>query len=482
MTVTPGVDVGAILSLVITLGLSVGALFVAFGWYGRRLSDHLHCRGCGFDLHGSSDEQGEPPASCPECGRSFREGKGTRRGLRRVRPALLGVGVFVLMLGVGALGLQAYAGSRNLNLNPYKPVWLLRYEAGQHGTTTSVAALDELITRHHAARLSQPAIHLLVADGMQLQADMTAAWEPRWGEIVEFAREQGQVADADWERYIKTAVVSSLSLDVRDRVMIGDPIYHWVRSSRPRLSDSSRRWHISREDRGFAIDGIEDTDKPGGRSSSGGSLGGRHGGGASGRGEPFQHELWGDLEPQRYEATRGLSIEVSEMVPGSWEKQGTPFLVFDHDLSDTFELTDEPTAVPVVDDALRDQVHQSLTEEGFKVRSGERWGYISGSIELKQPPVGLAFRVYLRDSQGREVELGTINEGPNDQTSYHVSGEKPDWGDWTEDSGDVVLRPDEAAAKQSNDVFEYWDEEVLLVGVPIKLPEPAHDEGRAVSP
>ncbi|MEM6756601.1 MAG: hypothetical protein AAF586_05490 [Planctomycetota bacterium] len=177
-----------------------------------------------------------------------------------------------------------------------------------------------------------------------------------------------------------------------------------------------------------------------------------------------------------------MSIEVSEMVPGSWEKQGTPFLVFDHDLSDTFELTDEPTAVPVVDDALRDQVHQSLTEEGFKVRSGERWGYISGSIELKQPPVGLAFRVYLRDSQGREVELGTINEGPNDQTSYHVSGEKPDWGDWTEDSGDVVLRPDEAAAKQSNDVFEYWDEEVLLVGVPIKLPEPAHDEGRAVSP
>lgn len=467
------VQVSAILNLIVALGLSVGVLLAAFGWRGRRVSDHPHCRRCGFDLHGSLDGHGRTPESCPECGRSLRGVRGVRSGLWRTRPALLGVGVFLVLVGLGAIGTRAYIAQSNVNLNVYKPAWLLRYEAGRHGTRSSVAALDELIARLHAARLGQPAVDGLVAEGMQLQADPTASWEPRWGEIVEYAREQGMVSDTDWHQYIKTAAIMSLSLEVRPRVMIGDPIYQWVRKSRARLSDSHRRWHFQRGDHSFQIDGIEDPTSRRVRSSSGGSLSGRHGGGASGRGFPFNREVWGGLGPGTHEVKRVVSIEISEVASGGGEPIGPPFLAFDHELTGTLELTAEPTVRAVVDGSMRDPVSRSIRAEEFRVASGSGWDHVTGSIDLARPPVGLAFRVYLRDGRGREVDLGTINEGPNDRTSYHVSAEQPDWGAWTEPTGDVVLRPDEEAAKRSSDVFDYWNEEVVIEGVPVELPAPS---------
>ncbi|MEM0914408.1 MAG: hypothetical protein AAGK09_07335 [Planctomycetota bacterium] len=384
----------------------------------------------------------------------------------------------MLLLGVGAIGVQAYVGSRNVSLNPYKPVWLLRYEASQHGTGASAAALDELIARLHAGSLGQSAVDLLVIEGMQLQANPNAAWEPRWGEIVEFAREQGMVVDADWQAYIKTAVAMAMSLEVRSRVMIGDPIYRWVRDSRARLSDSSRRWHVKEMSRGFEVDGILDPRTVDVHSSSSGTVSGRHGGGGSGRGIDFNRDLWGDLPPGTYEVQQRIGLEVSEVGTGGWEPKGPPFLVFDHVLTGTFELTDEPTVKAVVADEHRQAVRDALKIESIEFRRSRRSGF-DFQIELDHPPVGLAFDVFAVADDGTEVKIGSVSEAANDST--HLStGHSARGLTWTDPIVRVVFRPSAEQAARTSDVFEYWGEEVVFEDVPIKLPEPESEE--AVSP
>ncbi|MEM9251806.1 MAG: hypothetical protein AAGB29_05605 [Planctomycetota bacterium] len=465
---------GAILSLVIALGLIVGSLLIAVGWRGRRVSDHPHCRPCKFDLHGSMDTNGLAPESCPECGCSLRSGRRVQQGLRRKRPALLSVGLAVLLLGVGAIGVQAYVGSRNVSLNPYKPVWLLRYEAGRHGTATSVAALDELIARHHAGRLAQPAIDLLVAEGMQLQADMTATWEPRWGELVEYAREQGQVNDADWERYMATAVTVSLALEVRPRVRIGEPIYTWTVSRRSRLSDSDRRWWARMTTQSFEVDGIVDPKSLRDRGSSGTSIRGRSGRGRTGTYEDFNRDVWGELEPGTHEAARTVAIELFEMDANNGRKIEPAFLTVEHRLTDTFELTDESTVAAVVNDEHRQAVRDALKIESIEFETNG-WPGFDFQIELDHPPVGLAFDVFIVADDGTEAKIGSLDEGANDST--HLStGHNQRELTWNDPVVRVVFRPSAERAMRTADVFEYWGEEVVFEDVPVKLPEPSPAE------
>ncbi|MEM6332434.1 MAG: hypothetical protein AAF823_03745 [Planctomycetota bacterium] len=456
-------------SFALPIGVAVvGLLLALLGWVGQRIGDHPHCRRCGFDLYGSMQAMGGRPANCPECGVSLGPKRRVTRGWRRRRWSVVAVGLVMVLGSAGWSGVAVWTGGVRVELNPYKPVWLLRYEAERHGTVASYLALKELIARLHGGRLGPSAVDLLVAEGVRVQADPSIPWEPRWGEVVEYSREQGWVVDADWHGYMETAVGSSLSLEVRPRVRIGDPIYMSRVRTGARLSDSGRRWQVMSRMRGFVIDGIEDPRSERYAGRSGGSLSGRSGRGSSGRMVAFNQEVWGGLEPGTYDAAQTVEIELFEVDPVTHRSIEPAFLVIERTLTDTFELTDEPTVKAVVLDEHRQGVRDALKIDSIEFKPG-RWPRFDFSIELDHPPVAIAFDVFVVDAEGREAKIGTVTEAAMDATHLRT-GHSAEGLTWEAEVADVVFRPSGERASRTTDVFEYWGEEVVFEGVSIELP------------
>jgi len=78
------------------------------------------------------------------------------------------------------------------------------------------------------------------------------------------------------------------------------------------------------------------------------------------------------------------------------------------------------------------------------------------------PPVNLSFDVSFRLG-GKETALGTLTreKGANEWVSFNLPQLPP------KSSIDIILKPDPAAARQTVDIFDMWDGEVVLRGVPV---------------
>src|SRR5215217_5749774 len=101
----------------------LGVVLTAVGLRGRVVGDDPHCRKCGFNLRGR-DESSSPV--CPECGSDISAPKATRVGVRRRRPAMLTVGLLILLVGGGALGVGGWQFASTYDWAPWKPVsWLM---------------------------------------------------------------------------------------------------------------------------------------------------------------------------------------------------------------------------------------------------------------------------------------------------------------------------------------------------------------------
>src|SRR5690625_2187226 len=74
----------------------VGLVLLVWGWRGRRVGEHIHCRGCEFDLFGS----GPTAAACPECGAGPAGPRATAGGVRRRRKGAAGVGLVMTSVAV----------------------------------------------------------------------------------------------------------------------------------------------------------------------------------------------------------------------------------------------------------------------------------------------------------------------------------------------------------------------------------------------
>src|SRR5690349_3923778 len=103
----------------------LGVLLLILGLRGKRLNDHPTCRDCGFDL------ENVYPASitCPECGSGLRRPKAVRTGQRRRRPILIAAGLLLLLTPGFPIALAVFAAITGADVNQYKPLGLLLWEA-----------------------------------------------------------------------------------------------------------------------------------------------------------------------------------------------------------------------------------------------------------------------------------------------------------------------------------------------------------------
>lgn len=186
----------------------VGLLIV--GLRGRRVDDVPWCAACRFDLSGLVS-----PAKCPECGADLHAPGAYQRGRRRARRGLVAVGSVLLLLAVGAVGVEVWTRAAKFDWNTVKPTWMLVRESRSLDVTAAAPALAELGMRLDEGRLSDGARAELIERGLAYQIDWSKPWMVEWGEVIETARRRGEVTDAQWRAYVRA------SLRLQARVVAG---------------------------------------------------------------------------------------------------------------------------------------------------------------------------------------------------------------------------------------------------------------------
>ena len=200
--------------LLIVLALA-GLGLVFLGLRGRRTDDHPLCRRCGFDLTGNPDA-----AVCTECGADLTRPRAVKVGHRGRRRTTLALGVALLVPCLLVGGLVGYVVLRGVDVQAYKPAWLLVRELRSSDVPTRDAAVAEFDKRLKTDAVAAGPAAEVVDWALAMQADQTVAWDKSWGGLVEAAHADAKASDEQWQRFGRQALVPVFH--VRPTIRRGD--------------------------------------------------------------------------------------------------------------------------------------------------------------------------------------------------------------------------------------------------------------------
>lgn len=200
-----------------------GLLLVIAARRGKRIDDHPVCRGCGFDLVGTVEPIPGKHPKCPECG--------TRRepiiGNRQRRGRLASAGWLLMLASLGSAALWSYDRLGSAQLAPYKPLWMLRYEARAGTWHAADIALDEITTRWQSGNLTAAHGEILLDDAVAHgpagnPALVTAPLGVKWDFLAAELIAAGHGSDADREAIGRSWF--EFSVEVRPQIEEGGVI------------------------------------------------------------------------------------------------------------------------------------------------------------------------------------------------------------------------------------------------------------------
>jgi len=434
----------------ITAAALIGAVLLAAGFRGKRIDDHPVCRRCRFDLAGLSI--GAPDARCPECGRDLTSRRALRIGRRRRRRGAVAAGTAALMIALVLGGGLAWTAASGFNWNTIKPVWLLRIEAESANLDDAGAALEELANRAEKDALSSATLEALAVRGLEIQDESPRPWIPFWGDLIEAAAERGAISEKSLVQYVKTAVRSGLSIDVRDPVRLGDPWPLSVRISQPRAAKrSSLMVFIQLIE--MSIDGVG-----AGPLESGGGIG--LSGGGSLRHIIPPGEM--DVEPGRRRLGAVIELRIQEGY-----NQSSAIARWREMREAEFEaLVQDAVAVELVrDESIREAMIDSIEARQLEARSRDGASRAYGFIYFRDTPMPAAFDISWRAGD-REWPVGSAaSNGGGGVRGVGFAGEIEGFD---ADRVDVILRPSRDAALETLDLRRIWDGEIVIEDIPVR--------------
>ncbi len=429
-----------------SLILLVGLGLLAVGIRGKLIDDHPYCRRCRFDLTGRWPEA----RACPECGAELR-GSNVVHGRRQRRRRTTIVGSGFTTIGVLCLALIAWAAISGADLNRSKPLWLLRFEARNGGVATVAEVLSEIERRISGKSLSDTDIAALIDTGLARQADDALDWPVQWGDFIEVRRvDSNAVSDEQWRQYLREGV--ELSFKVRSRVRAGDKLRYSLSLPRARFG-SDRRVRIVFEaieagDYSQPLSAINevraDTDTANNFTSSG------H---LEVQLPPGEHEL-------RVGATLQLIAGFGNAPTDQWQGQ------FEANL--TVVEADEDTVTPVVRPSLTEALKQAIEIRSVSdTQNSDGSVRMIGSVMLDELPIDVAFDIFMVHA-GSEWHAGAVMWGAG-RGSLGMFAEQTFPG-FDGDSIDVILRSNPQVARESLDMVEFWEGELVYENVPVERP------------
>ena len=116
----------------------------------------------------------------------------------------------------------AFATITGQEINQYKPLSLLLWEAGHADPKTGKVLAAELMSRMLSGKLQAPQEDRIVEFVLARQENADIAWDEAWGDLLDRAKLDGRLSTEQQQRYLRNAVVPTLK--TRARVAVGDPI------------------------------------------------------------------------------------------------------------------------------------------------------------------------------------------------------------------------------------------------------------------
>ena len=488
-------------ALLLGVAAVAGLALTVLGLRGRRVDDHRLCRRCGFDLTGTPDGE-----ICNECGADLTRPRAVKVGhrVRRRGPLVAGLAMLVPCLLVA--GLAGYVVLRGVDVQAYKPAWLLARELRSGDAATRDATVTEFERRMTTDDLSADATAGVVDWALDMQADADGEWKTQWGGLVEMARTNGKADDAQWTRFAEQGVVPTFT--ARPTIRQGDPLPTRVEFER-RLGPTVRwQMHIDVSDvrAGDAVFPVIDPETPR-RGGLSGGLVFQRGGYSSGFGGNaiIPGEQTETLAVGPRDATARVAYVLGEYVqsgpwtqpPDSADKVATPLVRRTVTLSDdvTVRGRDEPPRFVTTDESLRAGVESTVwvsairraseADLGSGMMSEERpWSL--GVRRTSQPGgVPLQYMVVIRRPGGAEAVSRASNSASNSTvgaagvltvaSGFNLPDDAvPPPGPGGEAVGGTVtliLRPDMDAIRKRLDDAPVWGREIVFENVPLRRSE-----------
>jgi hypothetical protein len=221
------------MALVLVGVLGVGVLWL--GLRGRRINDHPICRQCRFDLSGVY-----PAAvTCPECGAGLKREGSVRRGARRRVGWAVAAGSLMILVPLPPVGVVTFAALTGSDVNKYKPLGLLLWEAGIADRARTDAIAGEVMNRVLAKSLSADQYQGVIERALDLQGDPKAAWSESWGDLVERARLDGVLKPEQDTRFARQA--ARLGARTRPAVHAGQALPVRIALDEARVASNTSR-------------------------------------------------------------------------------------------------------------------------------------------------------------------------------------------------------------------------------------------------
>ncbi|MFI5377899.1 MAG: hypothetical protein ACHRHE_01215 [Tepidisphaerales bacterium] len=416
-------------------------VLLPWGWRGRRVSEHPHCRRCGFDLFGL------PPTSrrCSECGADLGKPKAIRSGRRERYRGLVLAGLGLLLACAGFWG---YATTQRLRSLPAadKPTWWLLVNAKSKTPAVEQAAMGELLGRYDKHALTPKQTAALIDRLLDIQGRAGVKWSRERSRIIEDARLNGHLSDDKWDRYLRQSVRFTLVLRSSSRLF--DALPFAIAMAYLPATSIKADFRIG----GLEIAGIPCPvpEKMGRTWSVSADL-------VKGGFIRLPQDLFARLPSGPNTVKAWLDVDFS--YPGKDSNKIERRL--------RIPVEAQFTLVPAGMQAVMlvaPAEHQAAMRSAVSIRRTGSVRRPQITIEAKSTPVPMAAQVWVRgvDRQRFAGTLCNFSEWPGTRSAVC------DLADFDADYVDIVLRPDPELTVETMKVTEIWGQEILLEHVRVR--------------
>ena len=438
----------AVIGLVVAVMVMIaGLVLLKLGLLPPRRGTVPYCARCGYALTANVS------GVCPECGTSTKYHPPVV-GERRRRAGIGAIGLLLALVGVvGTVATTKPLVSR-IDWYRLRPLGWVLEDAASNTPAVNGRAWGELNRRRSAGRLSEADEQRIDAAALTIQGDPKAV-DPVSGALLHLGQrwDAGKLTAEQEKRMFAQSVRTTWT--PRAIVLVGQRLpVRYAGERRLPASANVRDWYVRITNDGSNHD-ME-------ISSNGGAI---HGYGGSMNG----------LDRKKATAPGPQVIEMREHVDiyrdrEDLEQKKPPLAQHEvtHRLSIEAVKEKSPRYMKVVEDsaALRPRIEQAVRIRDFTIRPGSSPGY---TVSIASPPVNVAFDVFAR-VDGKEYRQG----GVTCAAGGHMNLMLNIWqlAEKKVTTADFILRPSERAARESVDLFDYWDGgEIVIKDMVVAEPE-----------
>ena len=425
-----------------------GAWLLKRGRWPRRHGSGRYCRRCAYNLSGLSSAQ------CPECGSELSE-RNVVIGERRRRAGLAFVGALLLIVSLGGLGLAWWGPLRHVDWYRYKPSRWVAADLRSNDDDLVARAWNELERRRRGGPLNDAVEYAAAEAALAEQGKANGQRGPTLDAMIKYLSGRAaerRLAAGQMDRFFRQGTATQFR--VRPVVVAGELV--WVHSDDIDRGVKEKGWWTRA---GFGPVSIGQSRREGG-------------GGVIGKGIGQPGSLSTFIKPKQdgpQDVTFVVPIQVyrgndtnaasSELFAQFENILRARVVVESQPSPQNPKLISRPEASAVILRSLKVQIFR---------RSGGRQSDVS--VHFDSPPENLAFAVILRVGTQEYSCPFEWDDAIACLKGARAHGSVP-W-DPTKLSrsakGDVTLRSDGAVARQTTDIFEIWDGEIVLRDIPIQ--------------